>query len=214
MKQVVSFKQINNINKSLLGLVEISWLGSTGANVYKNRALLILFDYLTSTSAAPLKRDFVQIADPYCSSVDISLLEQTDCEIIASFEDVPTSKLYQIRERFDSSLFIVIPFYFIFRFFNKTVADHYKIETFDMERLRYMIDQKMRSFRLKLENSPHSFITDAIIGHQLYGPLDVNAQDDLSQRLQEVFLIVLLSIFEILVTNSKKDRRRTCKILA
>ena len=39
-----------------------------------------------------------------------------------------------------------------------------------MERLRYMIDQQMRSFRLKLENSPHS-----IIRHQLYGSSDENS---------------------------------------
>ena len=55
-----------------------------------------------------------------------------------------------------------------------------------MERLRYMIDQQMRSFRLKLENSPHS-----IIGHQLYGPSDENSQEqDLEKRLKEVCKIL------------------------
>uniref|UniRef100_A0A1I8BWY8 Peptidase_M16_C domain-containing protein n=1 Tax=Meloidogyne hapla TaxID=6305 RepID=A0A1I8BWY8_MELHA len=157
-----------------IGLVEISWLGPKGSDVYKNRALLLLFDYLTDTSGAPLKRDFVQIDDPFCSSVSISLIEQTDCEIVASFDDVPTTKLNQIRDRF----------------FSKTVVDHSNIDTFDMERLRFMIDQQMRSFRLKMENSPHSFIADAIIGHQLYGPSDENEQQkDLEERLQELQIL-------------------------
>uniref|UniRef100_A0A915MEI2 P-loop containing nucleoside triphosphate hydrolase protein n=1 Tax=Meloidogyne javanica TaxID=6303 RepID=A0A915MEI2_MELJA len=112
-----------------IGVVEISWLGPRGSEVYKNRALLLLFDYLVDTSGAPLKKDFVQIEEPFCSSVSISLIEQTDCEIVASFEDVPVTKSNQIRDRF----------------FSKTAADHSKIDAFDMERLRFMIDQQTRN---------------------------------------------------------------------
>jgi len=165
--------------------VEMSWLGPRGSEVYKNRALLLLFDYLVDTSGAPLKKDFVQIEEPFCSSVSISLIEQTDCEIVASFEDVPVTKSNQIRNRSVYTLFILKMIFN--RFFSKTAADHSKIDAFDMERLRFMIDQQTRSFLLKMENSPHSYIADAIIGHQLYGPSNENEQEkDLEERLQEV----------------------------
>nr|CAD2127992.1 unnamed protein product [Meloidogyne enterolobii] len=157
-----------------IGVVEISWLGPRGSEVYRNRALLLLFDYLVDTSGAPLKKDFVQIEEPFCSSVSISLIEQTDCEIVMTFEDVPVTKSDQIRDRF----------------FSKTAAEHSKIDAFDMERLHFMIDQQIRSFRLKMENSPHSYIADAIIGHQLYGPSNENEQEkDLEERLQEVQIL-------------------------
>ncbi|CAK5076228.1 unnamed protein product [Meloidogyne enterolobii] len=157
-----------------IGVVEISWLGPKGSEVYKNRALLLLFDYLVDTSGAPLKKDFVQIEEPFCSSVSISLIEQTDCEIVMTFEDVPVTKSDHIRNRF----------------FSKTAAEHSNIDVFDMERLHFMIDQQTRSFLLKMENSPHSYIADAIIGHQLYGPSNENEQEkDLEERLQEVQIL-------------------------
>lgn len=77
----------------------MSWLGPPATDLYNIRALLILFDYLTDTAVAPLRKGFVQVPSPYCSSVDLTLLEQRDCELIAQFQDVPVDKLEQIRDR-------------------------------------------------------------------------------------------------------------------
>uniref|UniRef100_A0A915NWN3 Uncharacterized protein n=1 Tax=Meloidogyne floridensis TaxID=298350 RepID=A0A915NWN3_9BILA len=74
-------------------------LGPRGSEVYRNRALLLFFDYVVDTSVAPLKKDFVQIEEPFCSSVSISLIQQNDCEIVMSFKDVPVTKSNQIRDR-------------------------------------------------------------------------------------------------------------------
>lgn len=80
-------------------MVEMSWLGPPATDLYTIRALMVLFDYMTDSAAAPLKKDFVQVDDPYCSSVYVSLMEQTDCEIVATFMGVPVSKLDQIQQR-------------------------------------------------------------------------------------------------------------------
>ncbi|CAK5113847.1 unnamed protein product [Meloidogyne enterolobii] len=157
-----------------IGVVEISWLGPKGSEVYRNRALLLLFDYLVDTSGAPLKKDFVQIEEPFCSSVSIFLLLQNDCEIVMTFKGVPVTKSDQIRNRF----------------FSKTAAEHSNIDVFDMERLHFMIDQQIRSFRLNMENNSHIYIAGTIIGHQLYGPSNENEQEkDLEERLQEVQIL-------------------------
>jgi Zn-dependent M16 (insulinase) family peptidase len=63
-------------------------------------ALLVLFDYLTETSVAPLKQDFVQTEDPYCHSVGLGLTEQTTCEVSLYFQGVPVAKLGDIKTRF------------------------------------------------------------------------------------------------------------------
>ena len=91
-------------------MVELAWLGPKATDLLTLAALQILINYLTDTAVAPLRQDFVQTAEPYCSSVNIYISEQTLCEITASFYDVPSNKLDQIRDRF----------------FNKTVCDHMK----------------------------------------------------------------------------------------
>lgn len=58
-----------------------------------------MFEYLADTSVAPMNCDFVQTDDPYCSSVDVSIAEQTRCEITANFYDVPVEKIEEIRDR-------------------------------------------------------------------------------------------------------------------
>lgn len=59
----------------------------------------MLFDFLTDTAVAPLQRDFIQVANPYCSSVYIYLAEQSTCEIVINFSGVPTNKLEDIKHR-------------------------------------------------------------------------------------------------------------------
>ncbi len=68
-------------------------------DLYTVSALNVLYDYLTKTAVAPWKRDFVQTADPYCSSVGVYMSEQTTCEIVMNFSGVPTGKLDDIKNR-------------------------------------------------------------------------------------------------------------------
>lgn len=46
-----------------------------------------------------MNQDFIQTIEPYCSAINIGVLEQTRCEINATFYDVPIKKLGEIRDR-------------------------------------------------------------------------------------------------------------------
>nr|CAD2197463.1 unnamed protein product [Meloidogyne enterolobii] len=62
-----------------------------------------------------------------------------------------------------------------------------------MKRISSMIDDKMRNFRNEMADCPHSFISNAVIGHQLYGSLDENDQEnDLKERLDELKILQIL----------------------
>ncbi|KAI1724126.1 hypothetical protein Ddc_05332 [Ditylenchus destructor] len=142
------------------GIVELSWVGPDASDLYTSSALSVLFAYLTETAVAPLKRDFVQTDDPYCSSVGAYMLEQKNCEVVVSFSGVPTEKLEAVKDRF----------------FDKTVADHTDAAVFDMERIGFLIDQSVKKCLSKLENNPGSMIFGALIGHQLYGEDEENSE--------------------------------------
>uniref|UniRef100_A0A915M185 Uncharacterized protein n=1 Tax=Meloidogyne javanica TaxID=6303 RepID=A0A915M185_MELJA len=98
---------------------------------------------MTQTS---MKKDFID--EQLCTEASIYLNEQTDGEIIASFEGVKLLKL-------DSIIDIT----------------------------------NMRSSRFNLENSPHTFISDAIINHHLLfdASFNNNETQDLENRLNKRF---------------------------
>uniref|UniRef100_A0A914WAZ5 Peptidase M16 C-terminal domain-containing protein n=1 Tax=Plectus sambesii TaxID=2011161 RepID=A0A914WAZ5_9BILA len=150
------------------GVVQISWRGPPAQDLYKATALEILFGYMESTAVSPLQRDFIQLADPFCSEVSFSCLEQSVGEIVLSFEGVPTDKLAQIRPRL----------------FKETVAGLLKREpvAFDMERLHFVIDQAIRRSLSKLETKPSDTISHMIISDHLYG----ESEADFKTRMNEV----------------------------
>ena len=41
---------------------------------YKMSAIMVLMEYLTDTAVAPLQRDFVEVAEPFCSQVSSLVL--------------------------------------------------------------------------------------------------------------------------------------------
>jgi hypothetical protein len=55
-----------------------------------------------------------------------------------------------------------------------------------MERMGFIIEQMIKRYNSKIENSANSKISNALIGHQLYGP-STNEGAHLVQRLNEVF---------------------------
>ncbi|KAH7719855.1 Protein C05D11.1 [Aphelenchoides avenae] len=151
------------------GAVHLAWFGPAASDLYACSALNVLADYLTNTAVAPLQQDFIQLAEPLCSSVDIRVAEQTTCEVDVQFSGVPTAKLEEIKPRF----------------FGKTVTEHVKPETFDMERMGFVIEQSIKKQLTKMETSPHSQIVQALIGHQLYGD-EADDSEELRIRLNEV----------------------------
>ncbi|KAF7632985.1 Peptidase_M16_C domain-containing protein [Meloidogyne graminicola] len=152
-------------NEEEFGIVQLVYLTSSGQNLEQNLALNILFNYLCD---GPLKQEFIETSpnQPYANSINISLLEQKICEITVLFEGVPFDKLFYIKDRF----------------FSPKITNH----IIDMEKIIFSIDKRLNHFKIVLENNLHNFVKDCAIGHQLFGPVDVNAQErDLRLRLLE-----------------------------
>ena len=56
-------------------------------------------EYLTDTPVAPLKRDLVEIEEPYCCDVDVLQLENNVTVFGITLEGVPTEKLVDINTK-------------------------------------------------------------------------------------------------------------------
>ncbi|VDK53464.1 unnamed protein product, partial [Anisakis simplex] len=151
------------------GIVSISWMGPTASDLYTTKALEVLFDYMENTAVAPLQKDFIQMEDPFASSVYFSLSEQSTSEIVISFAGVPIEKLEDIKKRL----------------FDKTIVEHLDAEKFDMERLGFIIEQSILKSYLKMETSGHDKVFDLMIGHQLYG----SDEEQLAERIDEVGML-------------------------
>nr|CAD2199346.1 unnamed protein product [Meloidogyne enterolobii] len=172
----IKTEEIDCPTNDIFGMVKLLWIGPAGSNWSKIRAVQFLINYITDA----LEWDLIKNDDPYCKSLSISLEERKDCEIIATFVGVPEDKLKQLKKRF----------------FDKTVEDHSKKDAFDMKKISSMIEDKMRNFRNEMEDCPHSFISNAIIGHQLYGSINENEQEnDLKERLDEVIFCKMIIKF-------------------
>jgi len=69
----------------------MSWIGPAGNDFSNNLASSLIFEFMTQTS---MKKDFID--EQLCTEASIYLNEQTDGEIIASFEGVKLLKLDSI----------------------------------------------------------------------------------------------------------------------
>uniref|UniRef100_A0A0M3IJ63 Peptidase_M16_C domain-containing protein n=1 Tax=Ascaris lumbricoides TaxID=6252 RepID=A0A0M3IJ63_ASCLU len=148
------------------GIVSISWIGPTAADLYTIAALEVLFDYMQNTAVAPLQKDFIQLTNPFASSVCFSISEQSTSEIILSFSGVPIDKLFDIKKRL----------------FEKTIVEHSNPKKFDMERLGFVINQSILKAYAKMETAGHDKIFEMMIGHQIYG----TDEGQLAERLNEI----------------------------
>ncbi|KAL3282009.1 hypothetical protein HHI36_005212 [Cryptolaemus montrouzieri] len=145
------------------GIFCIAWRGASSVyDQYTVTATCLILKYLTSFSVSPLQKEFVEIEDPYASSVTYNLYENSETCIYLTFEDVPVSKLELIKPKLYSIL-------------NSIVEN----ENIDMQRMESIINRHRLKCLSNLENSPHQTIAFLIIGHMLYG----NTKEDLEQRV-------------------------------
>ena len=113
------------------GHVHIGWHGPVYGEFTDDTALSVLWDYLTESSIAPLKKIFVEISDPYCTDLAVVYEKQLLSAQIISFDNVPVSKLDEVESLFVSSL--------------REIVD----TRLDMDRVHAIIDQhivKARSY--------------------------------------------------------------------
>ncbi|TKR78018.1 hypothetical protein L596_018892 [Steinernema carpocapsae] len=154
---------------SVTGIVEVAWFGPKAAELYEVSALMVLADYLKDTAVSPLEKDFVQLEDPFCSHVSLSMEEQSKCSLIMEFNGVPVEKLGAVKDRF----------------FNKTLLEHDDPNKFDMNRMSFLIHQSILKCHTKMESDGHNQIFHTLIGHQLYGDRN-RFEEDLNVRMNEV----------------------------
>ncbi|RZF32151.1 hypothetical protein LSTR_LSTR004014 [Laodelphax striatellus] len=151
------------------GLVYVGIRGpSVVKDLYRFRALNLLFKYLTDTSASPLAKAFVEIEDPYASDVSYASFENSDSLLMITFESVPLNKLNLIKDKLKTVL--------------ETIASDREPYKFNMSRMLTVIRRKKLECLSSFESAPHKTIAYMAIGDALYG----NTKQDFAQRLNEI----------------------------
>lgn len=154
------------------GLVYIGFRGPEVINNFRELvAISILLDYLNATAISPIQRDFVECEEPYCSSVDHSIIENSVSCFYLSFESVGKQYLDGVATKFNQLLTNIVE----------------EKEVFDMQRLKTIISRKKVSLLSTAENSPRTMVQGPVIGEFLYG------NGNLKQRCQEIPLLEEIS---------------------
>ncbi|KAF9208991.1 hypothetical protein BGZ49_006848 [Haplosporangium sp. Z 27] len=136
-----------------MGEVAINWFGPPVTDFLTFQALDIIETYLTDSAVAILKKEMVEIEDPYCTSVDFQTSQRIRVEIRLGFDSVPTEKLEEVEPKFFSIL-------------EKIVQDG-----FDMERVSAVIKREKLKLLDRLETD-HMTLAWPCLVHSLYGKKD------------------------------------------
>ncbi|KAG0246126.1 hypothetical protein BGX31_004315 [Mortierella sp. GBA43] len=136
-----------------MGEVAIHWFGPSVGDFLTFQALDIIQTYLTDSAVAILKKEMVEIEDPYCTSVYFSPSQRIRVEIALGFDSVPTEKLDEVEPKFMSIL-------------EKIARDG-----FDMDRMASVIKREKLKLLDRLETSHLTLAWPCLI-HFLYGKKD------------------------------------------
>lgn len=149
------------------GLVFVGWRGPSACTEFKTTiALSLLIEYLNDTAASPLQQAFVERQDPYCSSIEFCLIENSESCMYLSFAGVKKEKLSLVKDRLIGLL--------------QDTANG--TEPLNMKRMKDVIHRKKLQVLSTMESSPHFAIASAVIGDFLYG----HGTEDLDIRLKTV----------------------------
>ncbi|KAF9175181.1 hypothetical protein BGX20_007750 [Mortierella sp. AD010] len=136
-----------------MGEVAINWFGPPITDFLTYQALDIIETYLTDSAVAILRKEMVEIEDPYCTSVDFQTSQRIRVEIRLGFDSVPTEKLEEIEPKFFSIL--------------ERIAQ----DGFDMGRISAVIKREKLKLLDRLEND-HMTLAWPCLVHFLYGKKD------------------------------------------
>ncbi|KAK3592274.1 hypothetical protein CHS0354_037563 [Potamilus streckersoni] len=151
------------------GMVKVAWRGPKAKDQYKLTSLFVLYDYLHDSPISPLQRDFVELEDPYCSKVHCSMMENSECCIFISFQNIIKEKLSQIYPRLTDIL-------------NKLATGQEKI---DMTRMYNVIHRKVLERLSSVEDHPHEIVAHNLIGDFLFG----DTKEDLETRTSVISIL-------------------------
>ncbi|KAF7998270.1 hypothetical protein HCN44_009668 [Aphidius gifuensis] len=146
------------------GLIRVGWRGPSGVSeLYDLTGCSLLLKYLTDNSVSPLKKEFVEIDDPFACNVDFGLVENSVSLLYLVFSGVPIPKISSVK-----------------KYLIDVLNDIYNNENgIDMKRMSIVIHRHQLETLSNLENMPHDSIAFMLIGDALYG----RNNKDLEQRL-------------------------------
>lgn len=149
------------------GIVLAGWRGpSAVTELYDLTGCSLLFKYLTDNSVSPLKKEFIEIDDPYACDADFYLVENSISILYLMFSGVPIPKVPQVKDHLQ-----------------KVLTSVYESENgIDMKRMATVIHRHQLETLSNLENMPHQAIAFMLIGDALYG----HNTKDLKQRLNSI----------------------------
>ncbi|KAK7463673.1 hypothetical protein VKT23_005614 [Stygiomarasmius scandens] len=151
VKETVEFPEQDETMGELL----ITFLGPAPNAFLERKALDILGTYLTSSSVAPLNKEFVEIESPLCTYIYFS--EETRATRVSLpiyIGSVPTAHLDAFDEKLKDSLKRIVK------------------EGIDMERMQMVINRDERQLRSKLESAKGDTFSGTVITDFLYGAED------------------------------------------
>ncbi|KAL3870529.1 hypothetical protein ACJMK2_038583 [Sinanodonta woodiana] len=151
------------------GMVKVAWRGPKAKEQFTFTSLCVLFDYLHDSPISPLQRDFVELGDSYCSKVHCSIIENSECCIYISFQNILIEKLSQIYPRLTNTL-------------NKLAMGQEKI---DMTRMYNVIQHKIMEKLSRVEDHPHDTVGRILIEDFLFG----DTKEDLKTRTSVISML-------------------------
>ena len=132
-------------------MVAVAWRDFGGpGELLSFHATNCMLEYLTESSISPLKQAFVECDDPLASSVDSSILEQTDCVAYLVFSNVPYDKIDSVKSTLVEALEAEVS------------------RKVDLERMRVIVDRRVSELLSTLESDPHEVVNSMLIGDFLY----------------------------------------------
>lgn len=152
------------------GIVYIAFHGPQATTDYETlTACYVLMKYLCETSVSPVQQSFIEIEDPYASSVSYQITENSTSLLYFCFENVPLDKIDSIKDRL-AKLFA-------------DIANG--VEKIDENRLKIVFEKYILERLSSLENSPHDDVTFHILGDFLYA----DKKEDFAKRLNVTDII-------------------------
>lgn len=172
------------------GLVYVGWRGPSGTtNLYVFFATIMMMEYLTDSPISPFQAAFVEADQPLASDVSYSIIENLDCSVYLSFENVPIDNLEHIKPK------------------TSTILDQVLDDGIDLHRMKTLIEKRVLQYLGQREHSPHDVIAQLAISQFLYG----TSEQDVSWTGRQFFdiskILVLdhLLCFGLSFVSSRKE---------
>jgi Zn-dependent M16 (insulinase) family peptidase len=132
------------------GEISISWIGPKHSEKNEDLAITLLLEYLTDSSISLLTKNLVEIDEPLASELESNTDDFTYIIPYIKLNDVPTSKLYEAKERVFALL-----------------KEHANVKNFDLTRIREIIENSRKRLIFQTEKSA-DLLTDYVITDFLY----------------------------------------------